>query len=487
MTSGQPWCRKFLYVASIASFVVGSSFGATAQPTNAISEPPGDASHQLTLQSFIKRFDVVQEGGNAAPELGGPQLSISVDRQRLRGALNDFLITDQHLEQQKVISKALGAVKVKPGADQEMIKLDLDLKLFDDRLHGESHLTTTRASLFEGGPSASAPKLRAEKPLDHGSDQQHRLQFDLWRGDQSNFSLSTAYGLIQPSYGHGWGRLDGDREHLQLGAEMGVRDWRLQLNSEMSAIGGDDYSQQGKRQAKHSTELSMLIGDSLTAAGVPGPWQPDRLTLSGTMKDTEGIDQERRPDLELGALFNGLAEPDKRQKTIGISLSWRQTNGNTKFGLGRIFAEATSEGQLHSAGYKDEVSVAQHYGNDDLEFSSKLSLQIGHDSGLRRGAALDTKLAWEPDDWPELNAGLKLVHQLKDARPADRNRLEFAASADFASLLRQSTHKIDRNAWRVETFLITTLRFKLGGAWAARGKYDHSDQMLLLIAGGWRF
>ena len=268
---------------------------------------------------------------------------------------------------------------------------------------------------------------------------------------------------------------------------MGVRDWRLQLNSEMSSIGGDDHSQQSKREAKHSAELSMPIGGSLAAPGALGPWQPDRLTLSGTMKDTEGIDQERRPDLELGALFNGLTEPDKRQKTIGISLSWQQTNGNTEFGLGRKFAEVVSDGQPRPVGYEDEISVAQRYGNDDLELSSKLSLQFGHGSSLRRGATLDSKLAWHPDDWPDFNAGLKLVHQLKDARPATRNRLEFAASADFASLLRQNNHKIDRNAWHVEPFLNTTLRFKLGGEWAARGKYDHSDQMLLLIAGGWRF
>ena len=125
MTRGQLWCKQFLFVAALASFVVGASFGATAQPTNAVSEPPGVASHQPTNQSFIKRFDVVQEGGDAAPDLTGSQLSISIDRQRLRGALDDFLITDRHLEQQKMISKALGAAKVKPGADQEMIRLDL--------------------------------------------------------------------------------------------------------------------------------------------------------------------------------------------------------------------------------------------------------------------------------------------------------------------------------------------------------------------------
>jgi len=487
MSRGQSWCRQILCVAAIASLARGVIFDATALPTNAPSEPPDEAGHQLAIQSPIKRFDVVQEGGNTTPDLNGPELSISVDRQWLRGALDDFLIANQRLKQQKVISKALGAAKVKPGADRDMIRLDLDLNLFDGRLRGESHLTTTRALLFEEHPDAFAPKLQAEEPLDHGSDQQHRLQFDLWSGNQSNFSLSTAYGSIQPSYGYGWGRLDGDREQMRIGAEMGLRDWRLQFDSEFIATSGDDYSHLGKCQAKHSAELSLLIGDRQASSAGPGKWQPSKLTLSGTMKETDRIDHERRPDLELGALFNGLAEPDQREKTIGVSLSWQRTKGNTELGLGRKFAEAASERRLHPAGYKDEVSLAQRYGNDDLELSGRLSLQIGHDSVLGRGATLDTKLAWHPDDWPELIAGLKLVHQLKDARPANRNRLEFAASADFTSLLRRDTHKLDANAWRVEPFLNTTLRFKFGGEWAARGKYDHSDQMLLLIAGGWRF
>lgn len=487
MTVGLSWYGRYVCGLTIAILAMGAWFDGLAQPSGLSAAPFTEASHRPSAQIPSSALTVVQ-GDRRATQSNEPQLSISTEHQRLRGALGDFLINDHQLERQQAISNALGAAKVKPGADQDMIRLDLDVRLFDDRLRTESQFTTIGRVVRDREADALDPGLRAVEQLDHGTDQRHRLRLDLWRGDKSSISLSTAYGAIRPSYDHGWGRLDGDRENLQLGAGLDTHGWRLRLGTQMTAMGGDDYSRQGQRRARHSAELDVPIGDAIADAIALGPLQPIRMTFSGSVKETERSDRKQRPGLEPSALFTGLAEPDKRETGIQFGLGWQRGGSHTEFGLGRTFVEAASEGQLHPAGSQDEVSLAQSYGTDELQLLGKLTLQIGHDSGLRRGATFDTKVAWRRDDWPELNAGLKLVHQIKDnARPATRNRLEFAASADFAPLWRLDATRIKGGAAVAEPFINATLRFKLGGRWAAQGKEDHSDQLLLLLAGGWRF
>lgn len=485
MSAGSSWYGRYVYGLAAAGLVVGGWVDGLANPAGMSGPRSARAGQQQPTSSAGPLITL--RGDSFAPQSDRPELSISIDNHTLRGALGDFVVTGQQVAPQRTISKALGAVRVRPGASQDMIKLGMDFRLLDDRLRTASRFTTIRALRLDQGRGADSTAAAVGQG-DRGFDQQHRLGLDLWQSDELSIGLSTTYGAIRPSYDHGWGRLDGDRENLELGADIDSHGWRLRLKSEIAATGGDDYSRRGKRQAKHLAELAVPIGNVVAGALDVGRFWPDRLTLSGFVRETERIDQQRQPDLPTNALFAGLAGPDKRETAIRFGVGWQGGGGRTELGLGRTVVEAGSAGQLRPAGHLDEVSLAHARRDGSLELSGRLTLQIGRESSLRQGATFDTDVAWRPAGWPELNAGLKLVHQLKEnARPATRNRLEFAASADFAPLWRADGARLGTGPWVAEPFFSTTLRFKLGGEWAARGKEDHSDQLLLLIAGGWRF